>query len=338
MKIIVTGGLGFIGSHTVVELILAGFQPIIIDNLVNSEKFILDRIEKIVQQKVIYYQVDCTDKNAVAEILTKEGPINGIIHFAAYKSVNESAAFPLKYYSNNINSLLVMLECMTEFNIPNIVFSSSCTVYGQPEKLPVTEATPYGNITTAYGNSKRICEEIIRDYYHSGAEIKAVSLRYFNPIGAHPSGLIGELPKGIPNNLMPFITQTAKGLRKQLNVFGNDYNTSDGTCVRDFIHVVDLAKAHVKAIEFLNNKNENKIYDFFNVGTGNGTTVLEMIKAFEKVNNIKINYQLVARREGDIEQIFADTTKINTVLGWQATLSVDDACRDAWKWEQNLQL
>lgn len=336
MKIIVTGGLGFIGSHTVVELIHAGIEPIIVDNLCNSEQFILEGIEKIVNQKVKFYKVDCTNKNAMDQIFTNEGAINGIIHFAAYKSVNESAVLPLKYYTNNINSLLVMLECMTQYNIPNIVFSSSCTVYGQPEILPVTEATPYGEIKTAYGNTKRICEEIIRDYYQSGAKIKAVSLRYFNPIGAHPSGLIGELPKGIPNNLMPFITQTAKGLRTQLSVFGFDYNTLDGTCVRDFIHVVDLAKAHVKSIEYLNNKVENKLYDFFNVGTGNGSSVLEMIHSFEKVNNIKINYKLVDRREGDIEQIFADTTKITAVLGWKPALNVDDACRDAWKWEQKI--
>jgi len=335
-KIIVTGGLGFIGSHTVVELIHAGFEPIVVDNLCNSEKFILERIEKIVNRKVTFYEVDCCNKVDFSEVLLKEGAVNGIIHFAAFKSVNESVTAPLKYYKNNLNSLIIMLECMTEFKIPNIVFSSSCTVYGQPDILPVTEATPFGEIKTAYGNTKRVCEEIIKDYYNSGAEIKAVSLRYFNPIGAHPSGLLGELPKGVPNNLMPFITQTAKGLRRQLNVFGSDYNTVDGTCIRDFIHVVDLAKAHVKAIDYLNQQMENKFYDFFNVGTGHGTTVLEMIQAFEKVNHLKLNYQLMPRRDGDIEKIYADTTKVNTILGWTSMLSTEDACKDAWNWEQKL--
>lgn len=335
-KIIVTGGLGFIGSHTVVELVNAGFEPVIVDDLSNSELFILERIEKILGRKITFYEVNCCDKVAFSALLKKEGTINGIIHFAAYKSVNESVSIPLKYYKNNINSLIVMLECMTENNIPNIVFSSSCTVYGQPDILPVTESTPFGEIKTAYGNTKRMCEEIIKDYYNSGANMKAVSLRYFNPIGAHSSGLIGELPKGVPNNLMPFITQTAKGLRKQLSVFGSDYATIDGTCIRDFIHVVDLAKAHVKSITFLNNQNEARFYDFFNVGTGKGTTVLQMIQSFEKVNNLKLNYQLVDRREGDIEQIYADTTKVNTVLGWHSILTIDDASKDAWNWELKL--
>jgi UDP-glucose 4-epimerase len=335
-KIIVTGGLGFIGSHTVVELILAGFEPVIVDDLSNSEKFILERIDTIVNKKVSFHKVNCCDKNAFSEVIKKEGGINGIIHFAAYKSVGESVSEPLKYYNNNINSLLVMLECITEFNIPNIVFSSSCTVYGQPEILPVTEETPFGEIKAPYGNTKRICEEIIRDYAATGASIKALSLRYFNPIGAHSSGLIGELPKGIPNNLMPFITQTAKGIRKQLSVFGSDYNTIDGTCVRDFIHVVDLAKAHVRSIQYLNEQFGHKFYDFFNVGTGKGTSVLEMIKAFEKANNLKLNYQIVDRREGDIEKIYADTSKVNTILGWKSTLNIEQASRDAWNWEQKL--
>lgn len=335
-KILVTGGLGFIGSHTIIELHHAGYTPVIIDDLSNSELFILDRIEKIIQTKVIYHQIDCCNQAAFNQVIESEKTIEGIIHFAAFKSVNESVDQPLKYYRNNLNSLLVVLEAMEKYNIKNLIFSSSCTVYGQPEVLPVTESTPYGEIKTAYGKTKRMCEDIISDFVVATKNKNAIALRYFNPIGAHPSGLIGELPKGIPNNLMPFITQTAKGIRKELNVFGFDYNTADGTCVRDFIHVVDLAKAHVQSLNYLFKNNAVSSMHCFNVGTGKGTTVLEMIHAFEKANDIKLNYKLAPKREGDIEKIYADTSNFESNIGWKAELAIENACKDAWNWEKNV--
>ncbi len=336
-KILVTGGLGFIGSHTVVELLNAGYEPIIVDNLHNSELKVLDNLTILTGKKIPFYQLDLCQTDAMQTIINEEKNINGIIHFAALKSVNESVNFPLQYYKNNISSLLNVLEACQTYNIQNFVFSSSCTVYGQPEKLPVNELTEYGNIASPYGNTKKIGEEILKDFAQISGKIKVISLRYFNPVGAHSSGLIGELPKGVPSNLVPFITQTAIGKRAELKVFGDDYNTPDGSCIRDFIHVVDLAKAHVKSINYLENLNQNtSFYDDFNVGTGRGTSVLELINCFEEVNQVKLNYKIVGRREGDIENIYAETHKISNVLGWKSELSVSDALKDAWNWEMKL--
>lgn len=334
-KILVTGGLGFIGSHTVVELCNAGYEPIIVDNLKNSEIFVLDKLIQLTGREISFYNIDLCEINSINKLLITYHDITGIIHFAAFKAVNESTQLPLEYYNNNINSLLNVIRAFSKSNI-SLVFSSSCTVYGQPEYLPVTEQTPYGEIKTPYGKTKRMCEEILIDIVNASEKLNAISLRYFNPVGAHPSGLIGELPKGVPSNLMPFITQTAKGKRDFLTVFGNDYNTKDGSCIRDFIHVVDLAKAHVKALDYLQNQTKSHYYDVFNVGTGEGTSVFELIDAFEKVNQLKIKYVVKDRREGDIEKIYADTTKINNFMGWRSTLGIEDACRDAWNWELNL--
>lgn len=336
MKILVTGGVGFIGSHTVVELHNAGFEPVIIDNLYNSNLNVLEGIKKITGKKFPFYEVDCNDTDKVRAIFEKE-KFDGVIHFAAYKAVGESVEKPLNYYENNLISLLVLLRAMNEFNVDKFVFSSSCTVYGQPEKLPVTENTPRVPANSPYGNTKAIAEDIIRDHVHSGPNIKAVSLRYFNPIGAHETSLIGELPNGVPSNLVPFITQTAAGLRKSLTVFGSDYNTPDGTCIRDFIHVVDLAKAHVKALDLLTEQRDANYYDVFNVGTGEGYTVLQLINTFEEVNGVKVNYTIGARRPGDVEQIYAQSDKVNNVMKWNAEKTMADALRDAWNWQLTLE-
>lgn len=336
-KILVTGGIGFIGSHTVVELYEAGYEPIIIDNLSNSKIGILKSIEKIIKKSVKFYEIDCLDIAALRNIFRIEKNIDGVIHFAANKAVGESVIDPLKYYHNNIGSLVNLLSVIQEFNISKIVFSSSCTVYGQPANLPVTEASPILQAESPYGNTKQICEEIIQDVFKSGKEIKAVILRYFNPIGAHESSLIGELPLGTPSNLIPFITQTAAGIREQLTVFGNNYNTSDGSCVRDYIHVVDLAKAHVKAIDKLYTIiDANKYIDTFNIGTGKGESVLSIINAFEKVTNSKLNYSIGERRAGDIESIFADTSKAEYLLGFKTEKTIEDALLDAWNWQNNI--
>ena len=329
-KIIVTGGAGFIGSHTVVELINAGYMPIIIDNFSNSKKWIIDRLCILSQTPIMYYNVDCTQYETMHEIFMGLGKIEGVIHFAAFKSVNESVLYPEKYHQNNIGSLSVILRLTEEFDIPKLVFSSSCTVYGQADQLPVTEETPFKKAESPYGYTKQVGEKLIQQTKKEGA----VLLRYFNPIGAHPSGLIGELPNGKPENLVPYITQTAIGLREQLSVFGNDYDTADGTCLRDYIHVVDLAKAHVKALIYLN---QNKISEVFNVGTGKGNSVMEMIQTFEDVNRIKVNYKIVERRPGDIEKIYADTTKANTKLNWKANYGIKEALKHAWNWELSLQ-
>ncbi len=328
-KIIVTGGAGFIGSHTVVELINAGYMPVIIDDFSNSKEWIIDRLCILTQSAIMYYKVDCKNYETMHEIFTGLGDIEGIIHFAAYKSVGESVGSPLKYYQNNVGSLTTILQLIDKFNIPKLVFSSSCTVYGQADQLPVTELTPIKKAESPYGYTKQVGEQLINDVKKEGAVI----LRYFNPIGAHSSGLIGELPNGKPENLVPYITQTAIGIREQLQVFGNDYNTQDGTCLRDYIHVVDLARAHVKALQYLD---ENSTTETFNVGTGKGNSVLEMIETFEKVNQIKLNYKIVPRRIGDIEQIYADTTKANEVLKWKAKYGIKEALKDAWKWELNI--
>ncbi|MCE7061367.1 UDP-glucose 4-epimerase GalE [Dyadobacter sp. CY343] len=332
MKILVTGGAGFIGSHTVVELDKAGFEPVIIDNLYNSNLGVLDGIKQITGKDFPFYEMDCNDSEKVRELFAKE-KFDGVIHFAAYKAVGESVEKPLNYYENNLISLMVLLRAMTEFNVPNFVFSSSCTVYGQPDAIPVTEQTPRKPANSPYGNTKAIGEDIIRDYIYAKPGVKAISLRYFNPIGAHESALIGELPNGVPSNLVPYITQTAAGLRKSLTVFGSDYDTPDGTCIRDFIHVVDLAKAHVKALELLESESGPDYYDVFNVGTGEGYTVLQLINTFEQVNGVKLNYSIGPRREGDVEKIYAQSDKVNNVMKWRAEKTMAEALRDAWKWQ-----
>ena len=337
-KILVTGGTGYIGSHTVVELINEGFEVVIVDNLSNSKIDSLDGIEKITGVRPAFERIDLRSKNKTGILLRKYPNIEAIIHFAAYKAVGESVARPLKYYRNNLVSLINLLELMRQYSIPNMVFSSSCTVYGQPEKLPVTEDAPVQAATSPYGNTKQICEEIIRDAVASTDNIKSIALRYFNPIGAHPSALIGELPVGIPNNLVPFITQTAIGIREQLSVFGDDYNTPDGSCIRDYIHVVDLAKAHVVAVRrLLENKNKSK-FEMFNLGTGRGVSVLELVNTFEKVTGVKLNYEIVGRRAGDTEQVWADTSYANNELGWKAQSTLEETLQSAWEWEKNLKL
>jgi UDP-glucose 4-epimerase len=335
MKILVTGGAGFIGSHTVVELHEAGFEVVILDNFSNSEISVIKGIEQILKVPIKFYNEDCNNSEVLQKIIEVE-KIDGIIHFAAFKAVNESIQEPLKYYHNNVSSIITILETMIKTGVKNLVFSSSCTVYGQPSKIPVTELTPRKPATSPYGNTKSICEDIISDTVISKASIKAVSLRYFNPIGAHDSGLIGELPMGTPNNLVPFLTQTAIGRHEKLTIFGNDYDTSDGTCVRDFIHVMDLAKAHVASLLYLNNLSEPNYYDVFNIGTGQGNTVLELIKTFEKVNKIELNYTIGERRDGDIGKIFGNVDKAKNKLGWQAIKSLDQSLRDAWKWQNCL--
>jgi UDP-glucose 4-epimerase len=335
MKILVTGGVGFIGSHTVVELHEAGFEPVIVDNLYNSNRNVLDGIKKITGKDFPFYEIDCNDIVKVREVFEKE-KFDGVIHFAAYKAVGESVEKPLAYYENNLLSLLILLKVMKEFDVDKFVFSSSCTVYGQPTSLPVTELTPRQPATSPYGNTKAIAEDIIRDYVHSGPGVKAISLRYFNPIGAHETSLIGELPNGVPGNLVPFITQTAAGLRKSLTVFGSDYDTPDGTCVRDFIHVVDLAKAHLKALTLLAEQPAGDYYEVFNVGTGKGYTVLDLINTFEEVNGVKLNYTVGPRREGDVEKIYAQSDKVNNVMKWTAEKTMADALRDAWNWQLKL--
>lgn len=334
-KILVTGGAGYIGSHTAVALHNAGFQPVIIDNYDNSEPDVIQNIEKIIETDVIAYEGDCNDAEIMNQIF-EEHDLSGVIHFAAYKAVGESTEKPLKYYYNNISSLITLLEIMEKHGVNDIVFSSSCTVYGQPEKLPVKESTPRQEAESPYGNTKKICEDILTDHIKSGADSRIIALRYFNPIGAHPTALIGELPKGVPANLIPFVTQTAAGIREQLTVFGDNYDTHDGTCIRDYIHVMDLADAHVKAIEYLSDKPESFI-DIFNVGTGNGNTVLEVVNAFEKVSGDKLNYTIGDRRAGDIEKVWADTEKIFAELDWRHRYNLEDALRDAWKWQQSLQ-
>lgn len=333
-KILITGGAGYIGSHTAVELWNAGMEPIILDDLSNTDEKVLDRLEEITGKRFTFYKGDCNCR-ALLDQLAKKHEISGVIHFAAFKAVGESTQQPLKYYRNNIGSLLVLLDWMKDQGIQDIVFSSSCTVYGQPEVLPVTEVTPRKEAESPYGNTKKICEDILVDYVKSKPGVRAISLRYFNPVGAHPSAKIGELPLGVPQNLVPFITQTAAGIREKLTVFGNDYDTPDGSCVRDYIHVVDLADAHVKALSFLDRQG-NDFYEVFNVGTGTGNTVLEVIHAFEKVSGQKLNYVVGPRRPGDVVKTWADTTKINQVLDWYPKFSLEDSMRDSWNWQKSL--
>jgi len=335
-KILVTGGTGYIGSHTSVELIKSGFEVVIVDNLSNSREDILDGIEKITGIRPTFENFNLCDFNALDNFFQKHSDIHAIIHFAASKAVGESVAKPLLYYRNNLQSLINILELMPKYGISNLAFSSSCTVYGQPENLPVTEKSPILPAESPYGNTKQISEEIIKDSLKAMSPLNAIALRYFNPVGAHESAIIGELPLGVPANLVPFITQNAAGIREQLSVFGSDYNTTDGTAVRDYIHVVDLAKAHVIAVQRMLDNKQQANYEVFNLGTGNGYSVMEVIKAFESSTGEKLNYKLVDRREGDIEQVWADTTFANEELGWKAELDIDVMMSSAWKWEQFL--
>ena len=335
--ILVTGGTGFVGSHTTVELQQAGYNVVIVDNLSNSNADVIDGIEQITGIRPAFEQVDCCDKAALDAVFSKYEGIKGIIHFAASKAVGESVEKPLLYYRNNIVSLINLLELMPQHQVKGIIFSSSCTVYGQPSKeyLPVTEDAPIQVACSPYGNTKQINEEIIRDYIHSGASIKSIILRYFNPIGAHPSALIGELPNGVPMNLIPFVTQTAIGIRKELKIFGNDYDTPDGTCIRDYIYVVDLAKAHVKAMIRVLDMDTEAI-EYFNVGTGRGVSTYEVVDKFEKATGVKVNWSYAPRREGDIEKVWANPDKANHVLGWKAETSLEETLKTAWNWQLKL--
>lgn len=335
--ILVTGGTGFIGSHTTVELQKAGYNVVIIDNLSNSKVEVLDGIEKITGIRPAFENVDLRDFDATEKVFAKYPDIEGIIHFAASKAVGESVQKPLLYYRNNIVSLVNLLELMPKYNVKGIIFSSSCTVYGQPtpENLPVTENAPIQPALSPYGNTKQVNEEIIRDFIHSGASIKSIVLRYFNPIGAHPSALIGELPNGVPMNLIPFVTQTAIGVRKELKIFGNDYNTPDGTCIRDYIYVVDLAKAHVAAMARVLDK-ETEPIEYFNIGTGTGVSTLEVVEGFERATGVKVNWQFAPRREGDIEKVWGNVDKANKMLGWKADTPLEDVLKSAWKWQLKL--
>lgn len=332
----VTGGTGYIGSHTVVELQQSGYEVIIIDNLSNSDAGVVDHIEKVSGVRPVFEKLDCLDYQGLDNLFTKHQGIEAIIHFAASKAVGESVEKPLLYYRNNLVSLLNLLELMPKHRVGGIVFSSSCTVYGQPDELPVTEDAPVKKAESPYGNTKQINEEIIRDTVASGAPIDAILLRYFNPIGAHPSAYLGELPNGVPQNLVPYLTQTAIGIREQLSVFGDDYGTPDGSCIRDYINVVDLAKAHVIAIDRIVRKEQKEKVEVFNIGTGRGLSVLELIRAFEKATGVKLNYRIAGRRPGDIEKVWADPERANIELGWKAETSIEDTLRSAWEWQLKL--
>ena len=339
-RILVTGGTGYIGSHTTVELMQQGYEVVIVDNLSNSSMDVLDGIEAIVGVRPAFEQVDCNDAMELDAVFTRYPDIQGVIHFAASKAVNESVLQPLMYYRNNLMSLVTVLEQMKKHGVHNIVFSSSCTVYGQPaeEHLPVDENAPIQVPLSPYGNTKQINEEIIRDEAHANAQLQSIILRYFNPIGAHPSAMIGELPNGVPQNLLPFVTQTAIGLRPELKVFGDDYHTHDGSCIRDYIYVVDLAKAHVKAVERMLKHQAAEQVEVFNLGTGRGLSVLEILNTFMKVTGVKVPYQIVGRREGDIEQVWANPDKANNVLGWKADTPIEDVLLSAWHWEQKVRV
>ena len=335
-RILVTGGTGYIGSHTVVELQNNGYEVIIVDNLSNSRADVVDSIEQITGERPVFEKVDCLDYAALDGVFAKYPGIEGIIHFAASKAVGESVQKPLLYYRNNLVSLINILELMPKNGVKGIIFSSSCTVYGQPDILPVTEQAPIKKAESPYGNTKQVNEEIIRDTVASGSPIHAILLRYFNPIGAHPTALIGELPNGVPQNLIPYLTQTAIGIREKLSVFGDDYDTPDGSCIRDYIYVVDLAKAHVTAMNrILDNRQKDKV-EVFNIGTGRGVSVLELIHAFEAATGVKLNYQITGRRAGDIEKVWADPAYANTELGWKADTSLEDTLLTAWKWQLHL--
>ncbi|MBO7610489.1 MAG: UDP-glucose 4-epimerase GalE [Muribaculaceae bacterium] len=335
-KILVTGGTGFIGSHTTVELQNAGYEVVIIDNLSNSNIDVLDGIERITGIRPAFVEGDCTDIATLRRLFDEHPGIKGIINFAASKAVNESVQKPILYYRNNLNILLNLLDLMPEYGVKGFVFSSSCTVYGEPDVNPITEDAPIKKATSPYGATKQISEDIIADVIKSGSPIKAVLLRYFNPIGAHPSAEIGELPNGVPQNLVPYLTQAAIGVRKELSIFGDDYNTPDGSCIRDFIYVVDLAKAHVRALDRMLQDESDNALEVFNIGTGDGLSVLQLLDAFERSTGVKVPHKIVGRREGDIEKIWADPKKANDVLGWHAEADIDDVMRSAWKWQQRL--
>ncbi|WP_304141774.1 UDP-glucose 4-epimerase GalE [Mesoflavibacter zeaxanthinifaciens] len=336
MKVLVTGGLGFIGSHTVVELQNKGFEVVIIDNLSNSSIKVLDGIVSITGKAPQFENLDLKEKSKVQEFFLNHQDIVGVIHFAASKAVGESVEQPLMYYENNINTLVYVLQELTKLEQSNFIFSSSCTVYGQADELPISENAPIKPAESPYGNTKQIGEEIIKDTCKVTPKLNAIALRYFNPIGAHPTAKIGELPIGVPQNLVPFITQTGVRIREQLSVFGDDYPTPDGTCVRDYIHVVDVAKAHVVALQRLIESKNTSNYEYFNLGTGTGSSVLEVINSFERISGEKLNYKIANRREGDVISAYADTTKANQVLGWKAEFSLDDAMTSAWKWQKRL--
>ncbi len=333
-NILVTGGAGFIGSHTVVELVSSGYNPIIIDDFSNSEKSVIEKIDQITNKEILLYEGLYQDSILLKKIM-KVHKIHGVIHFAAYKAVGESVEKPLEYYENNVSGLVTLLNLVKDFRIPRFVFSSSCTVYGEPDSLPITEESPVKPANSPYGSTKQICETIIQDTVSATPSLKAISLRYFNPIGAHPSGLIGELPKGVPANLVPFITQTAAGIRDKVTIFGNDYPTEDGTCVRDYIHVVDLAKAHIKSLEYLD-QIDTPSYDVCNVGTGKGNSVMEIINTFVKTTGKEVNYEIGPRRPGDTVSIYASVDKSKEILGWRTEKTLENALADAWRWQQTL--
>ena len=336
MKILVTGGLGFIGSHTVVELQNEGYDVVVIDNLANSSTQVLDGIEAISGKRPAFEELDLRDKAKVEDFFKRHADLNGVIHFAASKAVGESVQDPLLYYENNLGVLTYMLQNLITTDRANFIFSSSCTVYGQADEMPITENAPVKAAESPYGNTKQVGEEIIKDTCNVNPQLNAIALRYFNPIGAHPTAEIGELPLGVPQNLVPYITQTGMGLREQLSVFGDDYPTQDGTCIRDYIHVVDVAKAHVVALQRLMDDKNEENFEVFNLGTGKGSSVLEVIASFERVSGEKLNYKIAARRAGDVVQAYADTSKANEVLGWKAASSLDDAVKSAWIWEKKI--
>lgn len=333
-KILVTGGAGFIGAHTVVELVQGGYEPVIVDNFSRSDRTLLDGIEKILKQKPVFYEGDCADEAFLRKVFQSEKDIQGAMHFAAYKSVGESVEHPAMYYTNNLNSLITLVNVMREFGVKQLIFSSSCTVYGQPDHIPVNEDAPMKRAESPYGATKQMSERILEDLYPQGMQV--VSLRYFNPIGAHPSASIGELPIGVPGNLVPFITQTAIGKREKLTVFGSDYNTPDGSCLRDFIHVVDVAQAHIKALEYLTRQPAGPLYKVFNLGTGVGASVLELVNKFQKVTGVKLNFVIGPRRPGDVEKTYADPTKAFRDLQWKPNYSIEDGLLHAWRWEEKL--
>lgn len=336
-KVIVAGGAGFIGSHTAVELVDAGYLPVVVDNFSNSDRRMIGRLEQVIGREIPVYELDCCDRAGFERVLSSEGSVHGVIHFAAFKAVGASVKSPLRYFRNNLGSLVSVIESIIAAGVETFVFSSSCTVYGQPDMLPVTELSAIKPAESPYGRTKQMSEDIINDTVASGAKLKAVALRYFNPVGAHPSGLIGELPIGSPENLVPFITQTAAGVREKLTVFGDDYSTPDGTCIRDYIHVVDLAKAHVRALDWIGLQARFAFNEVFNVGTGRGTSVLEAIEAFEQVAGTSLNYEIGPRRAGDVIETVADVSKAESQLQWRAKLTIVDAMRDAWRWQVGLE-
>lgn len=333
-KVLVTGAAGYIGAHTVVELFNSGYSPVLVDNFAKSDRTLLDGIAKIINRQLPFFEGDCNDANFLKTVFEAEGPFDCVLHFAAFKSVGESVADPLLYYRNNLGSLVALLEVMKKFGSSNLIFSSSCTVYGQPDSIPVTEDAPFKKAESPYGATKQMCERILEDSYAKG--FKVVSLRYFNPIGAHPSALLGELPIGAPNNLVPYITQTAAGIREKLVVFGNDYNTPDGSCVRDFIHVVDLAIAHVRAMEYLSKQASEPMLETFNLGTGVGVSVLQLVNEFKKITGINLPFVVGPRRAGDVEKVYGDPSKANRILSWKTKYSIQDSLMHAWQWEKKI--